>query len=205
MTKIKFHEVIKKLGDYHTEIEMRKILLGLGLEFFEENDPDKDSQEEQAAGPKNDRQRQLISFFNSEQAPSFNLLNEFLAEKESPNTHYPLMRRYFKASNKQLKKLLLYGLENNPIDRGLLNDIAFFNEFHLNLSELIAVYSKACKKAEDLYVFEEIVKDFYEATVLHNYAALPVLLGDADIQTDKKQIINQLKRFFEDQSNAVIF
>lgn len=163
MSKSNVLEVIEALQGCASDIERREKLLELGFKFVEENQPDIEIAEEQAAHPENERQHLLISFFNAQSEPSSYLLEKYLAEKNADEPNYPLMRRYFRAFNSQLKRLILYGLGKDPVSLDLLDDLAFFNEFDLNLGELIHFYIKACQHAAGIH-FEEIVRDFYTAT-----------------------------------------
>jgi hypothetical protein len=198
-------KVVKELSHCASAVKQREKLLELGFAYFEDEEQDTDIIEEQVAEPQNDRQCHLMAFFNGDEAPSVSILDTYLAEKQSDKTNYPLIRRYFRVSNGQLKKLILFGLECNPSSRELLDDIIFYNEFNLNMRELIALYHRACKEVTDLSLFEKLVLDFYHGTVSHGYDAIYALLMDEGIAEEKQQILARLKFELEKEKEDVRF
>ncbi|MEJ2024216.1 MAG: hypothetical protein P8Y00_04240, partial [Deltaproteobacteria bacterium] len=93
--------------------------------------------EERNAKPENQRQRDLVAFFENKTGLSKKIFEIYSKEKASEKPNYPLIRRYFREANKNLKNLLLYGLDNYPGRIDLLSDLAFFHEFENILSILI--------------------------------------------------------------------
>lgn len=191
--KEEFDAVTEALDNCHNELEYRSKLIELGFEWYDDNEPDLEIIEEKSAIPQNDRQQRLVAFFNSTQPPSQKMLDHFLAEKLTPNPNHPLIRRYFRQASKQLKQLLLFGLAVNPIDSGLLDDLAYFNEFSLNLAELIALYKQACRKVTSSTEFKNLAQDFNDVTFKHGYNALHALLKDEQIAPHKKLTIKNLE------------
>jgi hypothetical protein len=145
----------------------------IGFEYHEEEDYEKI--EEDQATPQNDRQEYLVAYFEGEHELSEKTLQAFFQERESEHTNYPLIRKYFKAANKKLKDLLLFGLDQNPINIDLLNDLSFFHEFQNILEELVNRFLSACRQEKNLLNFSEIVQDFYYATEPDGYDALSKL------------------------------
>src|SRR3989339_2200168 len=92
------------------------------------------------------------------------IFESYFEGKATENPNYPLIRKYYKEANKNLKSLLLYGLDNYPGRIDLLSDLAFFHEFENNLNILITYYTQACIDQENLKTFSELAKDFYYST-----------------------------------------
>ena len=79
--------------------------------------------------------------------------------------NYALVRRYFKKANSNLKALLLVGLDRRPTNIDLLSDLAYFHEYENILRELIARYTSACEKEDDMSKFSEIEESSMELHV----------------------------------------
>src|SRR3990167_7290468 len=79
----------------------------LGFEYFEDDD-DCEELEEKNARPKNQRQRDLLAYFEGRKKVSKKIFESYSEEKDTENPNYPLIRKYYKAANKNLKSLLLY-------------------------------------------------------------------------------------------------
>jgi len=163
----------------------------MGFEYFEEDDGS-EAIEEKNAKPENQRQRDLVAYFANKAKLSKNIFDSYTEEKVADNTNYPLIRRYFKEANQNLKSLLLYGLDNYPSRIDLLSDLAFFHEFENILSILITYYSKACVDQVNLDTFLELAKDFYNATNFDGYEAYYALRELFEPETDKRKIIEFL-------------
>jgi hypothetical protein len=116
----------------------------LGFQWFDD-EYDQEEEEEKAAKPENANQELLVAYFEGSINISDQVLDSFLPEKESANPNYPLFRKYFKKGNENLIKMLAFGLEKNPADIGLLNDLDYFHEFKSILSELVQFYLKGCE------------------------------------------------------------
>ncbi|TSA45124.1 MAG: hypothetical protein D4R56_06045 [Deltaproteobacteria bacterium] len=163
----------------------------LGFEYFEDDDGCEEI-EERNAKPENQRQRDLIAYFQNKKKLSRKIFESYTEEKAAENPNYPLIRRSFKEANQNLKSLLLYGLDNYPGRIDLLSDLAFFHEFENILSLLITYYTKACVDQANLDTFSELAKDFYYSTNLDGYEAYYALRGLFEPETDKRKIIEFL-------------
>jgi len=124
----------------------------IGFEYFED-DVDYEEIEEKNAKPENQRQRDLVAYFENKKKLSKKIFESYSEEKTAENPNYPLLRKYYKAANKNLKALLLYGLNKYPGRFDLLSDLSFFHEFENILDILITYYTRACVNQEDLETF----------------------------------------------------
>ncbi len=164
----------------------------LGFEYFEDDYDDEEEIEERNARPENQRQRDLVAYFENKKKLSKKIFESYSEEKAAENPNYPLIRKYYKEANKNLKFLLLYGLDNYPGRIDLLSDLSFFHEFENILSILITYYTQACVDQADLDTFSELAKDFYYSTNLDGYEAYYALRELFEPDTDKRKIINFL-------------
>ena len=182
----KVNEIFRNhLKDYIAKMEE------LGFEYFEEDD-DYEEIEERNARPENQRQRVLVAYFENKKKLSKEIFESYSEEKAAENPNYPLIRKYFKEANKNLKTLLLYGLDNYPGRIDLLSDLSFFHEFENILSILITYYTQACVDQGNLDTFSELAKDFYYSTNPDGYEALYALRELFGPETDKRKIIDFL-------------
>ena len=163
----------------------------IGFKYFED-DEDSEELEERDAKPANKRQRNLIAYFEKKCKLTKEIFESYSEEKASENPNYPLIRKYFKQANKNLKRLILYGLDDHPGRIDLLSDLSFFHEFENILSLLIKYYTKACVDQENLETFMELTKDFYYCTKPDGYEAHYALRELFEPETDKRKIINFL-------------
>jgi len=163
----------------------------LGFKYYED-DIDYEEIEEKNAKPENQRQRDLVAFFENKKKLSEKIFESYSTEKSSDTPNYPLIRRYFKEANQNLKSLLLYGLDHYPGRIDLLSDLAFFHEFENILSTLITYYTQACVDQGNLETFSELAKDFYYATNADGYEAYYALKELFGPETDKRKIIDLL-------------
>jgi hypothetical protein len=163
----------------------------LGFEYFED-DYDYEEIEERNARPENQRQRDLVAYFENKKKLSKKIFESYSEEKAAENPNYPLIRKYYKEANKNLKFLLLYGLDNYPGRIDLLSDLSFFHEFENILSILITYYTQACVDQANLDTFSELAKDFYYSTNLDGYEAYYALRELFEPDTDKRKIIDFL-------------
>jgi len=161
-----------------------------GFEYHEEEDCD--AIEENAAKPENRNQQDLIAYFENGKEASEKIFEIYSAEKCADHSNYPLLRRYFKEANQNLKALLLYGLNRYPGRIDLLSDLAFFHEFENILNILITYYTSACMMQENLETFTALAEDFYYATVPDGYNALYALRDLFPAGTEKRAIIDFL-------------
>ncbi len=164
----------------------------LGFQYFEDDDDDNEEIEERNAKPENQRQRDLVAYFEGKKKLSKNIFESFSEEKSSDNPNFPLIRKYFKKANQNLKALLLYGLDHYPGRIDLLSDLTFFHEFENILSILISYYTRACVDQQNLETFSELAKDFYHFTIPDGYEALYALQELFGPETDKRKIIDFL-------------
>ncbi len=172
--------------DYITKMEE------LGFEYFEDEDDDSEEIEERNAKPENQRQRDLVAYFDNKKKLSKKIFESYSEEKAAENPNYPLIRKYYKEANKNLKSLLLYGLDNYPGRIDLLSDLSFFHEFENILSILITYYTQACVDQGNLETFSELAKDFYYSTNPDGYEALYALQELFGPETDKRKIVDFL-------------
>ena len=163
----------------------------IGFEYFEDDD-DHEEIEERNAEPENQRQRDLVAYFENKKKLSKKIFESYSEEKAAENPDYPLIRKYFKKANKNLKSLLLYGLDNYPGRIDLLSDLSFFHEFENILSILISYYTQACVDQGNLDTFTELAKDFYYSTNPDGYEAYYALRELFEPETDKRKIIDFL-------------
>jgi hypothetical protein len=117
--------------------------------------------EEANAKPENQNQKDLVAFFKGDKDLSDWILKMFLEERDAENPNLPLIRKYFKNANQNLKTLILYGLDHYPGRVDLLSDLAYFHEFENILSILITYYTQACVDQENLETFSKLAQDFY--------------------------------------------
>ena len=163
----------------------------IGFKYFE-NDEDSEELEERDAKPVNKRQRNLVAYFENKRKLTIEIFESYSDENASKKPNYPLIRKYFKQANKNLKRLILYGLDNYPGTIDLLSDLSFFHEFENILSLLIKYYTKACIDQENLDTFTELAKDFYYCTIPDGYEAYHALRELFEPETDKRKIIEFL-------------
>jgi hypothetical protein len=142
----------------------------IGFAYYEEENFEE--KEENEAMPQNSNQKYLVSYFDGKTELSEKTLQIFEAERNAQNPNYPLIRKYFKKANKNLKTLILYGLDQQPTHVQFLCDLAYYHEFENLLKELISRFNIACSKENNLLNFSEIAQEFYYATSPDGYDAL---------------------------------
>jgi hypothetical protein len=171
---------------------VREALEEIGFTWFDDDCPSEED-EEKAARPENNRQRQLVAYFEGKARLSEAVvITAFLSEHKTEEPNYPLIRKYFRAANQPLKKLILAGLENDPTNLDLLTDLIFFHEFERNLPELITHLTKACRLEDDPQRFSAIAREFYYGTQADGYHALAALQEIFDEDSDKRKIVDFL-------------
>ena len=163
----------------------------IGFTYYEDED-DREEIEERNATPKNKRQQDLVEYFEGTKKVSQRIFECYSAEKAAENPNFPLIRRYYKKANQNLKSLLLYGLNKYPSRIDLLDDLSLFHEFENILSILIVYYTQACIKQENLETFSNLAQDFYYATSPDGYDAYYALRELFESKTDKMKIIEFL-------------
>jgi len=162
----------------------------IGFKYYE--DDDDEEMEEINAKPENQNQKDIIAYFQGEKELSDRILQIFLEERDAENPNLPLIRKYFKKANQNLKSLILYGLDHYPGKIDLLSDLGYFHEFKNILSILITYYTQACVDQENLETFSELAQHFYYPTIPDGYEALYALRDLFEPGTDKRKVIDFL-------------
>ena len=126
----------------------------------------------------------------------------FFRVKDAEEPNLPLVRKYFRQANKNLKALIFYGLDYYPARIDLLDDLAYFHEFENLLSPLIQYFTAACVNQTNLDTFTELAQDFYYATIPDGYEALHALRDIFEPHTNKRKIIDFLIQEHEDSDDA---
>lgn len=129
-------------------------------------------QEEQKAMPQSENEIRLIHFFENGGCVTQSILEAYLTERYSETANIPLVRKFFKRANPNLKAILLKGLAANPTNLDLLDDLAYFSEFDSILGELIHHYTDACRLETDMEKFSMLAQDFHLNTYDQGYDAL---------------------------------
>jgi len=163
----------------------------LGFTWFDDED-DQEEIEENEAIAENLNQEFLLAYFEGHVGLTDRVLNAYQHEKDSDSPNYPLIRRYFKEGNENLKELILLGLGKNPTDSDLLSDLGFFHEYNDILADLIRFYLAACVKETDLSKFEHLVLNFFYDTAPDGFDALQELRQRFDPCSDKRRVINKI-------------
>ncbi|MBC2710498.1 MAG: hypothetical protein HGJ94_05725 [Desulfosarcina sp.] len=111
----------------------------------DEYDPlyEEEIKEEHVAVPETENQQRLVHFLNTGGPVIRQVLDAYLEERYSETSNLPLIRKYFKQANPNLKAILLNGLAANPTNLELLDDLSYFSEFDSMLGELIHFYTDA--------------------------------------------------------------
>jgi hypothetical protein len=188
--KIKNEMVVDAVNEIfrkHPDKSIQK-LEEIGFKYYEENDTEQI--EEDNAVPENDRQRFLVSYFAGKNELSENTLKAYLEERQSDHPNYPLIRKYFKKANPQLKSLLLFGLDQSSTSIDLLSDLAYLHEFSNILDELVNRFISACQQEQDIMNFSEMIQDFYYSTEPDGYDALAQLKQIFHPGTEKRELID---------------
>ena len=165
----------------------------LGFEWVDDESGEEEV-EENIAKPENPNQELLVAYFEGSVKLSDQVLDAYLAERESPAPNYPLISKYFRRGNDNLRRLLMFGLESRPTDIGLLNDLGFFHEFRSILADLIHYYLKACKEEHEMSNFEDLVLTFYFDTVPDGFDALYELEQHIAPGSDKAKIVQKIRQ-----------
>ena len=219
MSKKKKDKTIEEYEKLRNKIAMDKVdeifrtqpdnyisaLEDIGFTYYEDDYDDNEEIEEANAKPENQNQKDLVAYFNGEKELSDRIIKIFLEEKETENPNLPLIRKYFKSANQNLKSLILYGLDHYPGRLDLLSDLGFFHEFENILSTLITYYTQACVDQQNLETFAELAQDFYYTTIPDGYEALYALRDLFEPGTDKREIIDILFAEEEGGENNIQF
>lgn len=162
----------------------------LGFLFRVDDSEDADDiAEERTALPKTTAQTVLVIYLDGEDTPTESLLTLWREETQRNNTPFPLWRRYFRAGNAQLKKLILFGLDRDATDRDLLDSLSFLHSFLPMPKELLTRYKLACDQENDPQRFRKLAQDFNASTSSFGYDALQALQAHyADCAVKKSAI-----------------
>ena len=193
------NEVFKNNPENYKE-ELEKI----GFQWFDDEYPD-EIEEEDNAVPENRNQEFLVAYFSGDVELSNSVIEAFLAEKNSDEPNFALIRRYFRQGNQHLKSLIYRGLEINPTDIGFLDDLSFFHEFHPMLVELIRRYTDACRIQQNPETFSELARDFYYNTAPDGYEAYHALKEIYGSDTQKGMIIDHLIQAEKEFDDPITF
>ena len=162
---------------------------------------DEEAKEERVAVPETENQRRLVHFLDTGGPVTRQVLDDYLEERYSETSNLPLIRKYFKQANPNLKAILLKGLAANSTDLDLLDDLSYFSEFDSMLGELIHFYTDACLKETDMERFSLLAQDFHMNTYDQGYDALYELT--TIFQTDTKgAVIQHLSETIDDYEGA---
>jgi hypothetical protein len=142
----------------------------IGFTWYDDDYPSEED-EENSAVPGNQNQQDLVAFLQGVEKPSNAILEIFLVEKASDTPNLPLVRKYFREANQNLKALILWGLEHYPGRIDLLQDLSFFHEFGNILETVIEYYTRACEKQENMEAFTNLAQEFYYTTQPDGYDA----------------------------------
>ena len=191
--KLKNEMIIEKVNEvFRTQPDNYiSALEEIGFKYYDDED-DFEAIEEANAKPENQNQKDLIAYFEGEKELSDQILQTFLEERNTENPNLPLIRKYFKKGNQNLKSLLLYGIDQYPDSIDLLSDLGYFHEFQNILGILITHYTRACVEQENIEKFTELAQDFYYNTIPDGYEALYALRDLFESGTDKRNVIEFL-------------
>jgi hypothetical protein len=178
----------------------------LGFTYRVDDSEDaEDIAEERAARPKTTVQTVLVYYLDGADTPTESLLALWREETQRNNTPFPLWRRYFRAGNAQLKKLILFGLDRDATDRDLLDSLTFLHSFLPMPKELLTRYKLACDRESDPQRFRELAQDFDASTSSFGYDALQALQAHYADCAVKKSVIDGLLVEIEKHEDTVAF
>lgn len=133
---------------------------------------EEEAEEERLAVPETENQRYLVHFLDYGGTVTQQVFEAYLQERYTQTPNLPLIRKYFKRANANLKAILLAGLSLNPTDLDLLDDLSYFSEFDSMLGELIHFYKDACMLETDMERFSLLAQDFHMNTYDQGFDAL---------------------------------
>jgi hypothetical protein len=195
--KLVFKEVARVIKEHPRNYTEK--LAELGFRWVDD-EVDEEAVEERSATIRTDNEKYLVGYFEGETALSDQVLNTYLAEKNSDSLNYPLFRQYFKKGNDRLKELLMCGLKKHPTDIGLLSDLAYYHEFRNILGELIEAYMTACGREHDLERFSQLVMSFCLETEPDGFDALHELEQACSRGSEKWEVIQAVRKQLESDS-----
>jgi hypothetical protein len=179
----------------------------LGFEWCADEDEDADEiLEERLVQPVSEIEKRLVSFLEGRTEPDDEITALWCQETQKDDTSVALWRRYFRAGNVQLKKLILFGLDAHFCDQVLLMQLAFLHEFVPLHQEILARYTRACDEETDSASFALLAQDFDEAADSFDYDALEALRERyADSPSKRAAIAELLKERAKRENEAVAF
>jgi len=178
----------------------------LGFTYIvDDNESAEEIAEEDAARPTNSNQEALIAFLESTCAPDERWLALWRDKKDNDDIQFPLWRRYFRSGNVQLKNLILFGLDQAPTDRDLLDDLAFLHSFLPMPKELLGRGTKACDLENDPQRFRALARAFDDNASSFDYDALAALHARYTGDPAKAACIVELFDEREAQNTTVYF
>jgi hypothetical protein len=148
--------------------------------------------EERIACPATIAQSTMVSYLEGTDLPTESLLTLWCDEIQRADTPLALWRRYFRAGNAQLKRLILFGLSQSPTDRGLLDALSFLHFFQPMPRELLARYTLACGLESDPQRFRELAWDFDANACSFGFDALQALQQCCADNAVKKPVVDGL-------------
>lgn len=164
--------------------------------FYEE-----EANEERVAVPETENQRWLVHYLETGGPVTQEVLEIYLNERYTQTPNLPLIRKYFKRANPNLKAILLKGLAANPTDLDLLDDLSYFSEFDSMLGELIHLYTDACRRETDMERFSLLAQDFHVNTYDQGFDALYELTTIFQSGT-KGAMVQHLSEAIDDYQNV---
>jgi len=170
----------------------------LGFQWVDD-ECDEEEVEENLAKPENLDQELLVAYFEGAAKLSEQVLDTYLAEKESATPNYPLIRKYFKRGNEHLRRLLIFGLERRPTDIGLLNDLGFFhekkrewgNQSSYGLTSMRQELLDKLGRRED--AFESAWSEFKKYPSVYGYEELMKYVGKQDFRQWHEKALPEAK------------
>ena len=162
---------------------------------------EEEANEERQAVPETENQRNLVYFLERGGPVTRQTIEAYLQERYTQTPNLPLIRKYFKQANVNLKAILLAGLSANPTDLDLLDDLSYFSEFDSMLGELIHFYKNACIRETDMERFSLLAQDFHMNTYDQGFDALYELHTIFQSGT-KGAVIQHLAETIDDDLNA---
>jgi hypothetical protein len=178
----------------------------LGFSYFIGDHEDAEEViEEDEARPETDVELRLVSYLDGEDEASVRLLELWCEEMRREHSQLPLWRRYFRAGNAQLTKLILFGLDQNPTNHDLLDKLCVLHAFLPMPKELLRRFTLACDLEDDHERFRDLARDFDSGLVSFGYDALHAMRARYADNAAKKIIIDGLLSEREKNEEGIAF
>jgi hypothetical protein len=201
-TEDRVAEISEILRNYPQDYRQR--LEAVGLAWHEDEFDllyEEEAKEESLAVPETENQRYLVHFLKTGGPVTRQVVEAYMQERYTQTPNLPLIRKYFKQANANLKAILLAGLAADPTDLDLLDDLSYFSEFDSMLGELIHFYKDACIRETDMERFSLLAQDFHMNTYDQGFDALYELHTIFQSGT-KGAVIQHLAETIDDDLNA---